>query len=173
MKQVFTILILFLSFSATAQEKSFPQDFLGIYKGDLEITNAKGKQTIGMEFHLTGTDSVGIFNYVLIYVIDGKPSPRNYTLKTINKEKGDYVIDENNGILLDAKLIDNTLYNVFEVDNNLLMTTERFFTDYMEFEIIFSGKGKKKVMEGKEDMPMVTSYPVTVTQKAILLKQKS
>ena len=39
MKRFLLILILFGSISAKAQEKTFPDDFLGIYKGDLVITN--------------------------------------------------------------------------------------------------------------------------------------
>ena len=174
MKQFLSILLFItISFSVQAQDGTltFPEDYLGVYKGELEITNAKGKQSVNMEFHLTATDSVGVYNYILVYVIDGKPSPRNYTLKTINKEKGEYVVDENNGIVLDAKYVDNTLYSVFEVDDNLLITTERFHLDYMIFEIVFSGKNKKNVIEGNEEIPMVTSYPVTVTQKAYLEKQ--
>lgn len=171
MKQIAIFLFLIFSFSAQAQDKNFPEDFLGVYKGDLEITNARGKKSIGMEFHLTKTDSVGVFNYVLVYVIEGKPSARNYTLKTIDKEKGEYVIDENNGIVLGAKLIDNTLYNVFEVGGNLLITTEAFYEDYMTFEIVFSGKEAKTVTKATEDETEVISYPVTVTQKAKLVKQ--
>ncbi|WP_397364462.1 hypothetical protein [Olleya sp. R77988] len=171
MKQLLLSLFILGFISAKAQDKIFPDDFLGVYKGDLEITNAKGKQSVGMEFHLTATDLVDVYNYVLVYMINGEPSPRNYTLKVKDKSKGEFVIDENNGIILNAKLVDNTLYSVFEVSENLLITTERFFDDKMEFEIIFSGKDAKLVNEGNEETPMVTSYPVTVTQKAILIKQ--
>ncbi|AUC83199.1 hypothetical protein [Lacinutrix sp. Bg11-31] len=131
-----------ISFSAKAQDGTltFPENYFGIYKGDLEITNTKGIQSIGMEFYLTQTDSVGIYNYKIVYIFDGKRNDRNYTLKTIDKEKGEDIIDENNGIVLGVKLVDNTLYNVFEVGGNLLMTTETFFIDYMTFDIVFSGK---------------------------------
>lgn len=171
MKHILFILILLLSFSAKAQDKIFPEDYVGIYIGDLEITNAKGKQSIGMEFHLTKTDSIGIYNYKIVYIFDGKRNDRNYTLKTIDALKGDYVIDENNGIVLGAKLVDNVLHNVFEVAGNLLMTTEAFFDDYMTFEIVFSGKELKTVTKATEDGTEVISYPVTVTQKAKLIKQ--
>ncbi|WP_299890356.1 hypothetical protein [uncultured Lacinutrix sp.] len=173
MKYILSIVIVLLSFSAEAQTeiKTFPQDYFGIYKGNLEITNAKGKKSIGMEFHLTKTDSVGIYNYKIVYIFDGKRNDRNYTLKTIDAQKGEYVIDENNGIILRAKLVDNVLYNVFEVEGNLLMTTEAFFEDYMTFEIVFSAKQAKTITKTTEDETEVISYPVTVTQKARLIKQ--
>lgn len=171
MKQLLIVLIALLSFSAQAQEKIFPEDYFGIYKGDLEITNAKGKQSIGMEFHLKPTDSIGIFVYKIVYIFDGKRNNRNYTLKTIDALKGEYVIDENNGIILGAKLVDNVLHNVFEVGGSLLITTEAFFEDYMTFEIVVSAKKSKTVTKATEDETEVISYPVTVTQKAKLLKQ--
>ncbi|APY01413.1 hypothetical protein [Lacinutrix venerupis] len=171
MKFIIPILFLIISFSAEAQEKNFPEDYFGIYKGDLHITNAKGKQSIGMEFHLTATDSAEIYNYKIVYIFNGERNDRNYTLKTVDKDKGEYIIDENNGIILGAKLVDNVLYNVFEVQGNLLMTTEAFYNDYMTFEIVFSGKDSKTTTKATEDDTEVISYPITVTQKARLLKQ--
>lgn len=172
MKRIISIFIVLLSFSTQAQEKIFPKDYVGIYKGDLKITNARGAQSIGMEFHMKSTDSIGIYSYKLVYISpDGKRNDRDYTLKTIDAQKGEYVIDENNGIILGAKLVGNTLHNVFEVDGNLLITTEAFFDDYMTFEIIFSAKESKTVTKVTEDNTEVISYPVTVTQKARLIKQ--
>ena len=172
MKRLQLLLALLLCFSAKAQDKVFPEDYFGIYKGDLEITNAKGKQSIGMEFHLMASDSVDTYIYKIVYIMDGKRNDRNYTLKAINKNKGAFAIDENNGILLNAKYIDNTLYSVFEVQKNLLITTERFYADKMIFEIVFSGKNLEEKSGGEtEEIPEVTSYPVTVTQKATLIKQ--
>ena len=172
MKQFLVLLFILGSISAKAQDKVFPEDYFGIYKGDLEITNAKGKQSIGMEFHLMATDSVDTYKYKIVYIFDGKRNDRNYTLKTINKEKGEFAVDENNGILLSAKYIDNTLYSVFEVQKNLLITTERFYDDKMIFEIVFSGKNLEEKSGGlSEEIPEVISYPVTVTQKATLIKE--
>lgn len=172
MKGLSFLIVLLFCFSAKAQDKVFPEDYFGIYKGDLEITNARGKQTIGMEFHLMATDSVDTYTYKIVYIAEGKRNDRNYTLKAIDKEKGAFAVDENNGILLSAKYIDNTLYSVFEVQKNLLITTERFYEDKMIFEIVFSGKNLEEKSGGlSEEIPEVISYPVTVTQKATLIKQ--
>ena len=67
MKKTFLFLFTLISFQLIAQSDSlkFPQDFYGIYKGDLHITNARGKQTIQMEFHLNSTDSIGKYQYML------------------------------------------------------------------------------------------------------------
>ncbi|WP_375238375.1 hypothetical protein [Aurantibacter sp.] len=169
------IICFLLSFVAFSQQdsitKQFPEDYLGIYKGKLKIDNPRGQQEIEMEFHLKATDGSNVFKYTLVYVVNGEPSPRNYTLKIIDKAKGEYVVDENNGIILDAKYVNNSLISVFEVQGNLLITTERFFDDYMFFEIVFSGKDSKKTTIATEDQTEVISYPITTTQTAKLIKQ--
>ncbi|MDO6595511.1 hypothetical protein Q4512_01220 [Oceanihabitans sp. 2_MG-2023] len=174
MKYFFCILIAVLNFSVKAQNDSlqFPQDFYGIYKGDLQINNANGKQIIGMEFHLNKTDSIGKYEYMLVYVFDGKRQERKYNLIEKNSAKGEYIVDENNGILLDAKLLDNTLYFMFEVQNNIITTTERFYKDSMDFEITFSNTKQKTSSgtEGKDAIPVI-SYPIGGIQKAHLIKQ--
>ena len=174
MKKLLIILITFGCFSLSAQTDSlqFPQDFYGIYKGDLHITNSNGKQTIKMEFHLNSTDSIGKYQYMLVYVMNGNRQERKYNLLEKNVDKGEYIVDENNGILLDAKLIDNTIFSMFEVQGNILTTTERFYEDSMDFEITFASKtNQNKSGSIGEDATEVISYPISVLQKAHLIKE--
>ncbi len=175
-KKLIVFMSLLLTLTSYSQNDSlqFPQDFYGIYKGDLKITNSKGRQTIGMEFHLNKTDSIGKYQYTLVYIMNGNRQERLYNLIEKDVSKGQYVVDENNGILLDAKVVDNTLYSLFEVQGNLLTTTERFYKDHMIFEITFANTANK-VTSGTEgeNATEVESYPVSVVQKAYLKKQKN
>lgn len=86
---------LLLALNSYSQNDSlqFPQDFYGIYKGDLKITNPKGIQTIGMEFHLNKTDSIGKHQYTLVYIMDGNRQERLYNLIEKDASNGDYIID--------------------------------------------------------------------------------
>ena len=174
MKTIFILLLTLASYSTYAQNDSlqFPQDFYGIYKGDLQIVNSSGRQTIQMEFHLNKTDSIGKYQYMLVYIMNGKRQDRKYNLLEKDATKGDYIVDENNGILLDAKLIDNTIYSMFEVQDSILTTTERFHKNSMDFEITVTNK-TKKVTTGTEgeDVTEVISYPIFAVQKAHLVKQ--
>jgi hypothetical protein len=167
--------LIFLSvFQVNAQEKDakFPDDFFGVYKGDLKISNPKGEQTLQIEFHLQPTDSIGKYEYKLVYIADGNRQERDYTLIEKNAEKGEYIVDENNGILLDTKFVNNTLYAMFEVQGNILTTTERFYDEGMYFEITFSGKAKANTSQTTDEDPIaVISYPITVVQSAHLIKQ--
>ena len=167
-----TVFVMVFGFCQEAKNESFPTDYLGIYKGDLKIVNTSGTQTIPMEFHLKATDSIGKYVYTLVYGEGEKRQERLYHLIEKDAAKGNYVVDENNGILLDAKLVDNTLYSMFEVQGSLLTTTERFYERYMIFEITVSNTRQKQITGNSgEEIPEVIVYPITVEQKARLLKQ--
>ena len=146
---------------------TFPENAIGIYKGDLHISSARGNQIIPMEFHLKATKDSLRFNYVLMY----NKSPRNYTLVVKDKEKGVYEVDENNGIILPSKFAGNTLFSFFEVQGNLLSSRFAFYKDRLEFEILFTAlKNKVKTGGISEKIPEVIGYPISTVQKAILKK---
>jgi len=173
MKKISYLLLLigFIGFSQT-DETIFPDSFFGKYKGKLNITNANGTQQIDMEFHLLATDTVGKYHYTIIYKSDKINQERKYTLIEKNKSKCQYIVDENNGIQLQVTLANNTLYSIFEVQGNLLTTTEYFNKDYMDFEIMFTSKERvEKSGNTDEETPEVLSYPVMSVQKARLYKE--
>jgi len=125
-----------------------------------------------MEFHLNKTDSIGKYNYVLVYGENEKRQERKYYLIEKDAEKGNYVVDEDNGIFIDAKVLENKLYCLFEVEQSLLTTFITFEKNHLLFEIVYSNTSKKEESGGQNDsIPKVTSYPLHVIQKAKLLKQ--
>ncbi|SDS36368.1 hypothetical protein SAMN05216503_2821 [Polaribacter sp. KT25b] len=165
----FTFLVFFSGFSQKASTE-FPESAIGIYKGILLIDSPKGKQEIPMEFHLKKTDSVHKFNYVLMY----NNNPRNYTLIIKDREKGIYEIDENNGIILPSRFANNTLYSFFEVQGNFLSSRFSFSENELDFEILFSATKNKTTTGGtSKEIPEVFGFPISVVQKAILIKEKN
>ena len=171
MKTLALLFSLCTCFILNAQDKVFPDDYLGVYKGDLVITSSKGKQSLPMEFHLEVTDSTDLYTYKFIVLVNNKSSEKNYTLKVKDKSKGEFLIDENNGIVLSANYIGDTLYSVFDVESSLITTTETFYDDKMVFKIVYSDMTDKTSNDNGADAVKVTNYPVTVIQKAILTKQ--
>lgn len=147
----------------------FPDDFLGKYNGTLDIKSPRGAQSLPMEFHLLPTDTTGRYTYTLVY--DGQP--RDYTLVTLDKDKGLYEIDENNGIILPSYLDQNTLHSFFEVQGNLLTTRMQFKQDEMLFEILFAATKNKVTTGGSSaDIPEVAGYPISTFQKARLVRSR-
>ena len=150
-------------------QNNFPEAYLGKYSGTLKIENIKGLQEIPMEFHLLATDSIHKFDYIIVYGEGEKKQTRNYSL--IKKEDRSFAVDENNGIILLDSFFENTLYSIFEVNENLLTTFISFKEDSVIWEVTFAPKNKQEVSYTKEDSTKVISYPITSLQKAILKKQ--
>jgi len=166
--------ILFCSFLLSQvcfAQDNFPDEYLGIYKGTLNIESQQGKQKFPMEFHLLKTDTLDRYRYVLVYGEGEKKQVRNYHMIAKNKEKGEYVVDENNGIILTDKRFGNTLYSLFEVNENLLTTFITFEEDQVIWEITFAPKKEKEVSYATSDSTKVIAYPIKTRQKAFLKKQ--
>lgn len=171
MKKLLLFLCIFtIVYHLHSQDKknSFPEAYLGIYKGTLTYETKNGLASIPMEFHLQKTDSIDRFDYWLVY----NNQPRKYSLLTIHKEKGLFSIDENNGIVLPVRFYQNVLYSWFEVGSNKLTSRLQFETDTIYFEILFSNL-KNKITTGgiSEEIPQVFGYPISAVQKAILIKE--
>ena len=173
----FTIIffLLTLSLQVFAQSQDPLQQWLGIWKGNLVIHSPEGKkQEIPMQLHILSTDTIGRYAWTIIY----DKSPRNYTLIAKDAGKGLYVIDENNGIILENQLFANTFFSSFEVMDNLLTCSYRLEGEKIVFEI-FSMNKKKALKTGNipdKEIPEVTAYPSQVMQRAILTntsKQKT
>jgi hypothetical protein len=161
-------------FQISAQEEiiKFPHDFFGNYTGTLMMYNDKGITEHPMEFHLQPTNIPTQYTYTLIYGNGEQRQERLYTLKEKDVQKGIYVVDENNGILLENRVVKNKLYTLFEVNGSLLTTFITFENDHLLFEIVFVDTKKKQKSGGtQEEIPEVFSYPIQVVQQAMLLKQ--
>ena len=112
------------------------------------------------------TDTVGRYSWKIIY----DKSPRNYTLIGKDISKGLYVIDENNGIVLENRLFSNIFFSCFEVANNLLACSYRLENKQLVFEI-FSMNKKVAQTTGnlpEKEIPEVIAYPSQVMQRATL-----
>ena len=148
-------------------DKEFPQDFLGAYKGKLNITTSRGTESIPMEFHLLKTTDSMNYQYKIFY--GEERSERSYNLKKTHNPNL-YLVDENNGIVLETAYADQTLFSTYEVMGNLLNCTEVFHDDYMEFMITMA-RVQDTSMTGNADSAIVKNYPLSVMQKAVLFKE--
>lgn len=150
------------------QTTRFPEDFIGVYKGQLKIITNNGEQEIPMELHLEDAADSTRYGYKIFY---GKErSERAYNLVRTHNENL-FLIDENNGIILESGFSNNTLFSTYEVMGNLLNNTEKFFEDRMEFSITMS-RVTDTSLTGNAESAIVKNYPISVMQTATLYKQK-
>jgi len=161
--------------NSTDYELIFPNNWLGFWEGDLNIYNEMGlKQTLPMSLDHSISDVSGTYNWAIIYGSDSIAGRRDYVLKEVDKSKGHYIVDEKNGILLDAYLIDNELISVFDVMGNSLISTYKIEGNNMIFEIMMYKSQHLNItgdtIIGTDTIPPVKSYKPFVRQKAVLTK---
>jgi len=156
----------------------FPDDWKGKWVGELKIFSNDGfKQKLPMELHILPVDTSDAWSWTIYYGEDKVAGKRDYFLIPKDTAKGIWQVDEQNSILLDAYLFDGKLFERFEVMGNLLTTTTELRGDNLVWEII-SGSLENTIstgnaIDGRDTIPEVKSYPISVMQRAFLSKIKN
>ena len=174
MKFIVLLLSGFISFSAISQPDSFPQSWVGNWKGELQWykTGKAEPQKVNMELRIQPCDSGSNYTWQIIYGFATEDN-RPYILAKKDTTGTHWVIDENNGIVLDQfwvgnkfsgafTVMGNTIINSYWIENNKLMVE---FYSIAAKPITTTGKGT-------EESPAVDSYRIGSYQKAVLLRTK-
>ena len=169
-------IFLFMGIYMVNAQKSFPESWLGNYKGDLSIYGVDSvRMKIKMNLDIVKTSNDSIYDWTITYDFKGKKDVRAYSLVVIDKQKGQYQIDERNSIIIDTYLHNGKVFtSFFNVMESYIIATYTKEENDIVFEII-SGDGKTvnitgNTKQGEEDIPEVAAYLVNGRQKAILKK---
>lgn len=154
--------------SKKSENLIFPEDFLGIYKGTLTITTSNGDELLPMEFHLLDAPDKTRYGYKIFY--GAERDERSYNLVRTHNEHL-FLVDENNGIILESGFANNTLFSTYQVMGNLLNSTEKFYEDRMEFTITMAREQDTSIT-GTKESAIVKNYPISIMQTATLMKEK-
>lgn len=173
MKGFFLVVIIFTCISLKAQT-SFPQDFIGKWKGTLAWFRAGDKkaQQVNMELYiLPSKDTAGQFTWHLIYGSVSAGS-RPYLLKPVDTAKGHWVIDEVNGIILDQYWVGNRFSGAFTVHNSTIVNTYYIENGQLIVEFYsYAAKPIDTTGRGTEESPYVERRAIKSFQRAVLKKQ--
>ena len=174
MKVIIILLTTCISFLAMGQSTSFPQSWAGNWKGELEWykTGKAERQKVNMELRIQPADSINTWSWQIIY---GSVTEDNRPYKLILKDTSGvhWVIDENNGIMLDQYWLANKFCGAFTVMGNTIVNNYWIEDDKLMVE--FYSFGAKPIVttgKGTEDNPTVDSYRIGSYQKAVLLRTK-
>ena len=166
----------FISCGIVNAQPSFPESWVGKYKGDLMIYGVDSvRMKVDMKLEILKTAKDSIYDWTLIYDMNGKNDVRAYSLKVVDHQKGHYQIDERNSIIIDGYLHNNNVFtSFFKVSNSYIIATYTKKEDSLFFEII-AGDGEAVTItgntkQGEEEIPEVISYLVNGRQKAVLNK---
>ena len=142
----FFILLLtyFISFSGTSQSTTFPQSWVGNWKGELEWykTGQTEPQKVNMELRIQPRDIQGTFTWQIIYG-SATEDNRPYTLIAKDSTNTHWVIDENNGIVLDQYWVGNKFCGAFKVKGNTIVNN--YWIEDSKLMIEFYNIGAKPI----------------------------
>ncbi len=153
----------------TAEECIAP--WLGHWKGNLiwQI-GPDSSQTVEMHLVIAPLDSLGQYSWNLVYGAD-QADNRGYTLKPVDLESGHWVVDENNGILIDQYLFGNTFSSAFEVMGTRIVDAFEVNGDQMNVRFFsFGNEAARTSGQGTDDVPIVYSFPMRSVQSVVLYR---
>ena len=158
---------------AVISDNTFPQSFIGFWKGQLQwMVAGKPTQQFNMQLIIQPLDSAGLYTWQIIYgdsTIDNRP----YILKPVDAAKGNWIIDEKNGIVLNSYVHGNAIHGAFTVQGKTIVDNYRVEKDQLFVEFFsFNLKDKKRSGKGTESTPFVDSYKMGSYQMGILVKAK-
>jgi hypothetical protein len=169
MKPGWFILLTVIYMHASGQQKTFPDSWTGNWTGELQWfkTGVPEPQKVNMELRIQPADS-NKYTWHLIYGSPAKDS-RPYYLVPKDTAGIHWVVDENDGIILDQYWVGNKLCGVFTVMNSTIINKYWIEDDTMVIEFITIGaKPAATTGKGSGDIPFVDSYKVNGYQLARL-----
>ena len=171
MKQIFIALCCCLCISVSAQQATFPTDFVGNWKGKLQwMVAGKPTKDFTMQLKIQPADTAGQYTWQIKYGDDGTDD-RPYLLKPVDTTKGHWIIDERDGIILDSYVHGNSIHGAFTVQGNTIVDNYTIENGKLLVEF-FTVKLSEKNISGKgtTDIPFVESYKIAGYQAGTLTK---
>ncbi len=163
--------ILIFGHYAVAEEKSpvvLPVAWHGAWHGKLLMTGAADRTTeVAIVLDIAPIKGSRDYTWKVTYGEGEKKAVKDYKLVPDPAGRpGRFQTDEQNGVVLDCRLVGNVLYSHFEVMGIVLTARNELRGDIMHFEVTSARAAATKTGDGKEQ-----GYPVDAVQTAELKKK--
>jgi hypothetical protein len=147
-----------------------PPAWHGYWQGEVTTwSDGRERAKFQMELFVQATDDPAKLDWKIVYSGAASRSERPYQLHTIDMKRGQYVIDERNGIRLNASLLGDSLCFHFLTGGQRLWGSYRLDSNNQQivFELL-TGTESQESLTGGGDVPEVRSLPSNSRQVAIL-----
>lgn len=172
-------LLLFITISLSSlflRAQLFPEDWIGSYSGNMILGYVnQPADTIPIELEIKTLVEDSVWSHKMIYHSErfGEIT-KDYLIRIVSKgNRKNYLLDEQNGIIMPRSLMDNCFYGTYEVDGMLYMNTLRYLDGKLIFDLYCSPKESvsRNNIEEEGDLFVVDSYKVTLHQTAVLSRK--
>jgi hypothetical protein len=147
-----------------AAPAAFPSAWTGHWRGAARVvTPERPPLEFTMELIIGPTEDPARWNWTIVYDGAAGRQERKYQLLVIDAAKGQYAIDEQQGIVLQAQLLEGTLHSFFVVQGVQLSTSERLVNagtpdEAILVEMVTSRVDRFETSGGKDGVPEVKSH---------------
>lgn len=156
-----------------AQKSELPLEWHGQWEGEVTMqSGGADPQSFQMQLTIATTDAANKWEWTIVYDgVQGK-STRPYLLVAEEKAAGQFVIDEQNGIRINAALLGDSLSSHFSVQGQQLWSSYRLVRseagDAIYFELFSAPEATATTSGGQNEVPEVKSLKPTSRQFAVL-----
>jgi hypothetical protein len=164
--------------TAAGAPAQFPLSWVGHWTGPAAlVAPGRPSREFAMELIVAPTADPQRFTWTVVYAeLDGKRQERAYELVVRDTEKGQYAIDEKNGIVIPATLFDSALYTSFEVQGVRINTREALENagtpeECIRVEMVSGSAQQPEITGGKDAIPEVRSVVARTLQRATLKRR--
>lgn len=174
-------IILFLSAWGIHAQQFDPSQWIGEYSGIMTLNNVGSEPfTLHIDFTFTEIKKDSAWTYTMCYNSDrfGEMVKDYRILKAPNTDPSHFLMDEQNGIVMDLSFMNNGFYEFFEIDGvqgSMFATILKKQGEDIYFEIFGSSNTpeRRSHIDASEESPAmdVLSYKPNFTQ-SVLLKRK-
>ncbi|MGQ0627259.1 MAG: hypothetical protein ACT4PL_04060 [Phycisphaerales bacterium] len=161
----------------TKPAPEFPALWRGHWKGPSRQVLAGGSSTEFRMELIIGELKNGRAQWTIVYDGAAGRQERPYELVLRDDEKsrgkGRFAIDEKQGIEIEMTLLDGALYGLFFVKDAQISVSYRLLgtgtaDERLEVEMVTTRTGDGRESGGKDEVPVVHSFPPVSVQKAVL-----
>lgn len=141
------------------QAATLPGTWQGTWRGDVAITAGDGTtESVVMQMSIEPLPD-DAHTWRIEYITDKQHTVRPYVIAPDkSRGAGHFLVDEQNGILLDCTLFDATLLSQFQVDGALLMSRFEQQGDTIRVEIVSFAAFSPRTCRSYEGNTEVLSY---------------
>lgn len=173
----FILLILAVPLAVTAQPAVLPTAFEGEWEGSMVNLGAdRSSDPLPVTMTIRLQDD-GSYEWTTIYNRDVERGKRAYRLIPVEDSASDFLLDEQNGIVLRARLLGGDLVSTFQVADRTLMSRYHLVhADSLIHEVIFWSNSDKETTTGSgvggENGQPVDSFHVDGIQRSVFVRTK-
>ena len=166
-----TVLVLLVpglipSLRAEEPQLSFPASWEGAWKGScVLVRDGKTAMRFPMELHVAPREDSARWEWRIVYGEGERRQVRPYEILPVEGDANRFVIDENNGILIDSYLENERLHSRFRVGKSSLEVTYARRGDELDVTITTFGTEPVRTSGGEAN---VSTFALRAVQRGTL-----